>query len=123
MYTNKLVTVFRERLTDLCNESPLNDTEIAKDIGVSKQTVSAWKSGERSPKQPTIEKIARVFDVNVDWLLGWDVPKRHEGYENKKLTPEDELDDDLTAMLTRLSAAERLRVRAFAEGLLASHEE
>ena len=90
MYTNELVTVFRERFTDLCNESPMNDTEIAKKIGVSKQTVSAWKIGDRSPKQPTIETIANVFQVNIDWLLGFDVPKSIGNYKNEKLTPEDE---------------------------------
>ena len=90
MYTNELVTVFRERFTDLCNESPMNDTEIAKKIGVSKQTVSAWKIGDRSPKQPTIETIANVFHVNIDWLLGFDVPKSIGNYKNKKLTPKDE---------------------------------
>ena len=90
MYTNELVTVFRERFTDLCNESPMNDTEIAKKIGVSKQTVSAWKIGDRSPKQPTIETIANVFHVNIDWLLGFDVPKSIGNYKNKKLTQLDE---------------------------------
>ena len=90
MYTNELVTVFRERFTDLCNESPMNDTEIAKKIGVSKQTVSAWKIGDRSPKQPTNETIANVFHVNIYWILGFDVPKSIGNYKNKKLTQLDE---------------------------------
>lgn len=122
MYTNELVTVFRERFTDLCNESPMNDTEIAKKIGVSKQTVSAWKIGDRSPKQPTIETIANVFHVNIDWLLGFDVPKSIGNYKNKKLTPEDELNNELLSLLTRLTPAERLRVLDFVKGLSASHE-
>lgn len=99
MYTNELVTVFRERFTDLCNESPMNDTEIAKKIGVSKQTVSAWKIGDRSPKQPTIETIANVFHVNIDWLLGFDVPKSIGNYKNKKLTPEDEQKQELISKI------------------------
>lgn len=122
MYTNELVTVFRERFTDLCNESPMNDTEIAKKIGVSKQTVSAWKIGDRSPKQPTIETIANIFHVNIDWLLGFDVPKSIGDYKNKKLTPEDELNNELLSLLTRLTPAERLRVLDFVKGLSASHE-
>ena len=53
-HTGRKVTTFKERLSDLCAESPLNDTEIARELHVSKQTLSAWKCGTRSPKELTI---------------------------------------------------------------------
>ena len=37
---------------------------------ISKQTVSAWKSGDRTPKRPTVITIASFFNVSVPWLLG-----------------------------------------------------
>ena len=61
---------FRERFAELLNRSAENDRAIADALGVSKQTVSAWKNGERSPKQPTLVTIANHFHVGVAWLTG-----------------------------------------------------
>ena len=119
MYTNQLVTVFRDRFADLCDMSDMPDSEIAKQLDVSKQTLSAWRCGTRSPKRPTIETIARYFEVNVDWLLGFDVPMRGTS-ESKKLTPEDELDNELINLLADLTPDEVVRVLDFVSGLKAA---
>ena len=49
--------------------------DLSKDLHVSNQTISAWKVGARSPKEPTIIAIADHFGVSVKWLMGFDVPK------------------------------------------------
>lgn len=72
-YTGKKISSFQERFTELCDSSPQNDTAIANALHVSKPTISSWKSGVRSPKQPTAIAIADYFNVNVAWLLGYDV--------------------------------------------------
>lgn len=74
-YTLKKITTFRERFTELCDADPKNDSAIAAALHVSRQTVHYWKSGERSPKTPTVMAIADYFDVNVAWLMGFDVEK------------------------------------------------
>ena len=122
MYTNQLVTVFRERFADLCDRADVPDSEIARELDVSKQTLSAWRCGTRSPKRPTLETIARYFGVNVDWLMGFDVPMRGEDSDNKKLTPEDELDNELVSLLSDLSPDEVVRVLDFVSGLKAARE-
>ena len=80
MGTGLKVTTFKERFADLFEESKKTTTQLAKDLRVSNQTISAWKTGERSPKEPTIISIANYFNVKVEWLLGFDVereaPKR-----------------------------------------------
>ena len=81
MHTGNKVTTFKERLCDLCEASPLSDTELAAKLKISKQTLSAWKCGERSPKEPTIIAIALYFGVNVEWLMGFDVPRRTQPFE------------------------------------------
>ena len=68
-------SVFIERLNELLDRDPRNDTEIAAALGVSKQTVSSWKHGKRSPKKSKIIKIANEFNVSPDWLFGYDVPR------------------------------------------------
>lgn len=127
MHTGKIVTTFKERFSDLCEKSPHNDTEIARELQVSKQTLSAWKYGTRSPKGPTIETIARYFDVSVDWLLGFDVPEQKE----KLADQYDELDYIIAHILLKLSPEWKNvimkltpqdwdRMLDFAKGLLAA---
>lgn len=74
-YTSKKVSTFRERFSELCDSNPKNDSGIAAELHVSRQTVHYWKLGERSPKTPTIIAIANYFNVDVAWLMGFDVPK------------------------------------------------
>lgn len=78
MLTGKKVTTFKERLSDLCDFSPLSDTDLAAKLKVSKQTLSAWRCGTRSPKEPTIIALAQYFGVSVEWLMGFDVPMKAE---------------------------------------------
>ena len=76
MYTYEKVTTFRERLNDICDETGRTDIEIASDLRVSKQTLSAWKLGNRSPREPMIITLANYFGVSTEWLMGFDVPKK-----------------------------------------------
>lgn len=75
-YTKAKVSTFQERFTELCASKSSTDSNLADKLGVSKQTISSWKSGHRSPKKPMIQAIANHFGVTVDWLMGFDVPKR-----------------------------------------------
>ncbi len=47
-----------------------NNTEIAKKIGVSGQTVSNWLSQKFIPDIIALEKIANAYHVSCDYLLG-----------------------------------------------------
>lgn len=85
----KLISSFQERFTELCESNPSNDTALANTLHVSRQTVSAWKTGKRSPRQPIIIDIANYFRVSVAWLMGYDVKKEmtsreliEEGFNN-----------------------------------------
>lgn len=113
MQTGKMVSTFRKRLALLCERAKQtdgkhvkqSDEEIARGIGVSKQTVSAWRCGDRSPKQPAIEATARYFGVNIDWLMGFDVPEKNS-IESK--TPPEQIEERYeyaAELLTKLSPA------------------
>ena len=65
---------FVSRFCELLDSLPLNDTEIAQQLNVSKQTISAWRTGARSPKTPTVLHISATFGVSEAWLMGFDVP-------------------------------------------------
>ena len=75
MYTGLRVSDFKTRFNELFLESGKTNTDLGKDLHVSNQTISAWKLGTRSPKEPTVIAIASFFKVSVQWLLGFDVQK------------------------------------------------
>ena len=70
------ITVFAERFNSLLEASPKSATQIADDLGLSKQAISTWRTGKNTPKRPTLLTIANYFGVDVDWLSGFDVPMR-----------------------------------------------
>ena len=61
---------FTSRFNELLRLTADSDTALADALGVSKQTISAWKTGIRVPKQPTKRIIASYFNVPVTWLDG-----------------------------------------------------
>lgn len=65
----------QERLIELFNSDPRNDTSIATELNVSKQALSAWRKGTRSPKKSVLIEIAKMYNVSLEWLMGFDVPK------------------------------------------------
>lgn len=69
----------QERLNELFDSDPRSLTDIAKALGVSKQAVSMWKSGERSPKKSMLIKISQMFNVSIEWLMGFDVERNYSG--------------------------------------------
>lgn len=70
----KMVSSIPERLRELVGDMSLS--EFARQLGgTSKQSVSAYLKGERTPKTAFINKAAEVCGVQVAWLLGYDVPR------------------------------------------------
>lgn len=61
---------FTSRFNELTARHVGNDTDLGAALGVSKQTISAWRTGTRSPKKPHIVAIAKYFNVGIPWLMG-----------------------------------------------------
>ena len=78
------VSTFRERFVELIESSPKSRTSIANEFGVAKQTVSAWITGQSSPRLPVVSALAEYFGVDSAWLLGYDVPKSSSLNSNEK---------------------------------------
>jgi len=64
-----LVENFAIRLRRLRQARGLTQEELGKRINVTKVSVSGYESGNRGPDTDTLQKIADVFDVSVDYLL------------------------------------------------------
>lgn len=61
---------FPSRLKALRLRNKMTQEELGKKINVTKVSVSGYETGNRTPDTDTLMKIAQVFDVSVDYLLG-----------------------------------------------------
>lgn len=80
MFTGKRVSTFQERFSQLVDESGKSLVQLSKEIHMSNQALSTWRTGQRTPKEPTIIALANFFGVNVAWLMGFDVIKKVNRY-------------------------------------------
>ena len=76
MFTGKKISNFQQRFTQLVEESGKSLLQLSKELHISNQALSSWRTGVRSPKEPTIIAVANYFHVNVEWLMGFDVVKK-----------------------------------------------
>ena len=61
---------FSYRLTVLLDEHNMTQTQLAKKIGTSNVTICRYLTGERVPRLDVVTKIADVFKISLDYLLG-----------------------------------------------------
>lgn len=47
-------------------------TQIAKDLGISKPTLSQYLSGRIMPSLPTFARLCKIIDCSADDILGLD---------------------------------------------------
>ena len=59
-----------ERLKSLRTARNMNQTQLAARLGVARSVVSFYESGDRSPSYEVLIKMAGVFNVSTDFLLG-----------------------------------------------------
>ena len=62
------------RLRELRAETRLKQEDVAKKIGVGRTTYAMYEQGNREPDNETLGKIADLYGVSTDYLLGRDVP-------------------------------------------------
>lgn len=59
-----------EKLKSLRTEKKLTQKQIADRIGLAISAVSSYESGTRYPSYDALIKLARIYHVSTDYLLG-----------------------------------------------------
>lgn len=59
-----------EKFNKLLQEKGLTAYKVAKDTGVSRTTLAAWKKNEYTPKLDKLQKLANYLGVSVSYLTG-----------------------------------------------------
>jgi len=80
------------RIKELRIEKGLTQAQLAQTIGVAQNTLSNWENGNRQPDKDNLLKMADLFGVSVDYLLGRDAgpaaPPKSREFEILPYLPE-----------------------------------
>ena len=63
-------TNFGERIKQLRKKRGLNQSELAKILGVSRTMISAYESDMRKPSYENLIAIVMYFNISMDWMFG-----------------------------------------------------
>lgn len=64
--------MLNERIKQLRLERGLSQVDLARQLSVSKQSVSNWENDNILPSIEMLVKLSHIFSVSTDFLLGED---------------------------------------------------
>ena len=78
--------LFAKRLKTLMNDNNETTYSLGEILNLSAATISRYTDAKMSPKITTIQAMAKYFNVNPAWLMGYDVEKNLNIKKELKLT-------------------------------------
>lgn len=60
----------KNRLRDLREDADLNQTKVAKYLGMSQTGYSKYETGENDIPTQVLIKLARFYETSIDYILG-----------------------------------------------------
>lgn len=109
-----------ERLNELFDKDPRNDSAIADALHVSKQAICAWRAGTRSPKKSMLIQLAGMYNVDIGWLMGYDDPADTPTQYNELHTVEARI---LARGIDKLPPKQREQALNVVKAMFAQHPE
>ena len=61
---------FAQRIKELRKEKHWSQEFLASQIGYSKSAIGEWEKRHKEPNFDTLIKLANLFDISIDYLLG-----------------------------------------------------
>ncbi len=58
-----------QRIIELRKKSGLSQEEFAEKLGLSRQSISKWETGEAIPDVDNLVLLSQKYDVSIDYLL------------------------------------------------------
>ena len=93
------VKITKQRLREIREKNRYTQKEIAKEYGVTPQTISLYeKCDEETNQSPTIPIeyylfISKKFNVSIDWIMGKDVETKEKQSDKEKIETYGEIID------------------------------
>ena len=89
-----------EKIYNCRRKAGWSQEELAARLGVSRQAVSKWETGEAEPEVAKLRLLSQVFDVSIDWLLSEEAEETSPAGETTQARPE--LSEQLPGIAGRL---------------------
>ena len=70
MHKEVHIEMVADRIKFLRESNNLTQSELAKQLGITRSSVNAWEQGISMPSTQYVVELARLFNVSVDYLLG-----------------------------------------------------
>lgn len=94
--------VFGDRLKNLRKGRNWTQSDLGKKLNVTKASISGYENDTRSPDKETLVKIANIFNVSTDYLLGNENIKKL----NNEIQTVDKIPEEFTIpILGRIAAS------------------
>lgn len=87
------------KITELRKQHNLSQTELAKKIDASRTIVGNYERNENRPSIDMILKLAKVFNVSVDYLVGEGQLANYDKEVLKRMEDIENLDNDTKSKL------------------------
>lgn len=89
--------MLNERIKELRILNGMSQVDLAARLGISKQSVSNWENDNIQPSIEMLLKLARLFSVSTDYLLGLEKRRYLEvsGLSETQLTHLQQIINDL----------------------------
>ena len=68
--------MFKDNLTHLRKLNHMTQEEIAEKLGVTRQAVAKWESGETIPDLEKSRQLAEIFGVSLDDIANYNLSER-----------------------------------------------
>lgn len=90
---------FADNLKKIRKEQNLSQEQIAERLGVSRQSVSKWESGQAYPEMDKMIQLCQMFNLNIDELLNQDIKELNSNKQAK--TSLNKFIDDFLGYITK----------------------
>lgn len=110
-----------DNLKNIRKENNLSQEQLAEKLGVSRQAVSKWESGQSYPEMDKVLLICKLFNYNIDELMNENVKEVDETKQSKKNLNKyiDDFFDFITKTVNMLSSmTTKQKIKCFIEQII-----
>lgn len=102
----------KNRIRALRIEKNITQVRLSIELGVAQETISAYEKEKHAPSLNSLVKLADLFDVSIDYLLGRSDIRNPE--LKSSLRDEESL---LIARYRKLNSLDKARLLAYSQGI------
>lgn len=100
------------RIRALRTEKNITQLRLSMELEVAQETISAYEKGKHAPSLKSLLKLADLFDVSIDYLVG--------RFDVRKMERRDSLPDEEALLLSRFRSLDKIdkaRLLAYSQGM------